>query len=145
MSTPILTQHLQELFEKEVELEQTNCEADLSPEGDLFLEDQFIPDQESAIVMTPQELVKKYDGSRITGIRKPSYERQIDRKVCPTDLDASPMQPSGGGSSVVGYSDHYIVDGGKQGIILHALVTPVSIMENNPLLDMFTGCVLAGG
>ena len=94
------------------------------------------PEPESATVLTPQELVEKYDGSHMTGIRKPSYERITDREVCPTDPDASPMQPSGGGSSVMGYRDHYIVDGGKQRIILHALVTPASIMDNSPLLDL---------
>jgi hypothetical protein len=72
----------------------------------------------------------------MTGVRKPSYERLADREVCPTDPDASPMQPSGGGSAVLGYSDHYIVDGGKQRIILSALVTPASIMDNTPLLDL---------
>jgi hypothetical protein len=35
----------------------------------------------------------------------------------------------------MGYSDHYVVDGGKQRIILNALVTPASIMDNTPLLD----------
>jgi hypothetical protein len=70
------------------------------------------------------------------GVRKPSYERLTDREVCPTDPDAAPMQPSGGGSSVMGYSDHYVVDGGKHRIILHALVTPASIMDNTPLLDL---------
>ena len=45
------------------------------------------------------------------------------------------MRPSGGGSAVMGYSDHYVVDGGKQRIILQALVTPASIMGNTPLLD----------
>jgi hypothetical protein len=46
------------------------------------------------------------------------------------------MQPSGGGSAVLGYRDHYIVDGGKARIILSALVTPASIMDNTPLLDL---------
>ena len=87
-------------------------------------------------MLTPQELVEKYDGSRLTGVRKPTYERITDREVCPTDPDAAPMQPSGGGSSVMGYRDHYIVDGGKQRVILHALVAPASIMDNTPMLDL---------
>jgi hypothetical protein len=81
-------------------------------------------------------MVEKYDGARLTGVRKPSYERITDKEVCPTDPDASPMHPSGGGSAVMGYSDHYIVDGGKSRIILHVLVTPASIMDNTPLLDV---------
>lgn len=58
------------------------------------------------------------------------------QKFFPTDIDASPMQPSGGGSTLMGYSDHYMVDGGKQRIILSALVTLALIMENTPLLDL---------
>jgi hypothetical protein len=46
------------------------------------------------------------------------------------------MKPSGGGSAVLGYKDHYIVDGGKQRIILSAFVMPASITDNTPLLDM---------
>ena len=46
------------------------------------------------------------------------------------------MRPSGGGSSVLGYHDHYVVDGGKARIILSALTTPASIMDNTPMLDL---------
>ena len=46
------------------------------------------------------------------------------------------MRSQGGGSAVLGYRDHYIVDGGKSRIILSALVAPASIMDNTPLLDM---------
>src|SRR5437588_8834586 len=35
----------------------------------------------------------------------------------------------------LGYHDHYLVDGGKARIILHALVTPADVMENQPMLD----------
>jgi hypothetical protein len=42
----------------------------------------------------------------------------------------------GRGSSVLGYRDHYVVDGGKARIILSALVTPASIMDNTPMLDL---------
>ena len=45
------------------------------------------------------------------------------------------MQPSGGGSAVLGYRDHYVVDDGKARIILSALVTPASITDNTPILD----------
>ncbi len=82
------------------------------------------------------ELVSKYNGNRITGTRKPTYERIADERVSPTDPDASPMRPSGGGSAVLGYRDHYVVDGGKARIILSALVTPASIMDNTPMLDL---------
>ncbi|HET8627202.1 MAG TPA: transposase [Thermomicrobiales bacterium] len=35
----------------------------------------------------------------------------------------------------LGYHDHYVVDGGKARVILHALVTPADVMENEPMLD----------
>lgn len=85
---------------------------------------------------TLSELVEKYSGQRLTGSRKPSYKRLTDEKVSPTDPDAAPMRAQGGGSTVLGYRDHYIVDGGKARIILSALVTPASITDNTPLLDM---------
>jgi len=129
-------QHLQVLFEKNVDPDGAGSEPAKLSEEDSHPEDQPDPEQEGATVLTPKELVEKYDGSRMTGVRKPSYERLTDQEVCPTDPDASPMQPSGGGSTVMGYYDHYIVDGGKKRIILHALVTPASIMDNTPLLDL---------
>jgi hypothetical protein len=82
------------------------------------------------------QLVTKYNGKRLTGIRKPHYQRITDNRISPIDSDAAPMQPSGGGSAVLGYRDHYVVDGGKARIILSALVTPASITDNTPLLDL---------
>ena len=82
------------------------------------------------------KLVEKYDGKRITGIRKIYYRRVADDKISPTDPHATPMPPSGGGTAVLGYRDHYVVDGGKERIILSALVTPSSIMDNTPMLDL---------
>src|SRR5215210_703460 len=82
------------------------------------------------------KLVAKYKGERITGIRKPHYRRITDDQVSPIDPDAAPMQSSGGGSAVLGYRDHYVVDGGKARIILSALVTPTSITDNTPILDL---------
>ncbi|HLO14170.1 MAG TPA: transposase [Anaerolineales bacterium] len=82
------------------------------------------------------KMVAKYNGKRLNGIRKPHYHRITDDQVSPIDPDAAPMQPSGGGSAVLGYRDHYVVDGGKARIILSALVTPDSIMDNSPILDL---------
>jgi hypothetical protein len=39
-------------------------------------------------------------------------------------------------SAHLGYHTHYVVDGGKARIILSALVTPASVMENQPMLDL---------
>jgi hypothetical protein len=81
-------------------------------------------------------LVAKYNGKRINGIRKPHYQRITDDQVSPVDPDSTPMQSSTGGNAALGYRDHYVVDGGKARIILSALVTPASIMDNTPLLDL---------
>lgn len=92
--------------------------------------------QEDAEISSAAELVAKYNGKRLTGSRKPWYHRLADERVSLTDPDATPMKPAGGGSAVLGYHDHYVVDGGRDRIILSALVTPASIMDNTPLLDM---------
>jgi hypothetical protein len=81
-------------------------------------------------------LIGKYDGTRLPGIRKPTYHRVADSRVSPVDPDAAPMQAPGGGSAVLGYRDHYVVDGGKARIVLSALVTPASITDNTPMLDL---------
>ena len=53
-------------------------------------------------------LIEKYNGRRFPGIRKPHYHRSADDRVSRVDPDASPMQPSRGGSTVLGYRDHYV-------------------------------------
>ena len=83
-----------------------------------------------------EEVINKFDGKRITGIRKLTCQRVTDQQINPTDPHASPMPFPGRVSSVLGYRDHYVVDGGKARIILSALVTPASIMDNTPMLDL---------
>jgi transposase len=68
--------------------------------------------------------------------RSPGYERLSVREVSRTDADATPMTMRDG-RSALGYQDHYLVDGGRARIILHALVTPAEVMENQPFLDQF--------
>ena len=63
------------------------------------------------------------------------YERKSDGRFSTTDPDASLMRPQGERARL-GYHDHYVVDGGKARIILHALVTPAAVMENQPMLDL---------
>jgi transposase len=63
-----------------------------------------------------------------------SYQRTSDFRVSTTDPDATPMRT--GTRTDLGYHDHYGVDGGKQRIILAALVTPADVMENVPLQDL---------
>jgi transposase len=63
------------------------------------------------------------------------YQRRSDQRVSTTDPDATPMR-HGGGPVHLGYQTHYVVDGGKQRIILATLVTPAEVMENQPMLDL---------
>jgi hypothetical protein len=46
------------------------------------------------------------------------------------------MNSSKRSTAKLGYHTHYVVDGGKSRIILAALVTPSSIMDNTPMLDL---------
>ena len=64
------------------------------------------------------------------------YQRLSALRVSRTDPDAALMRLKGGGPTVLGYHDHYVVDGGKQRIILAALATPADVMENTPMLDL---------
>jgi transposase len=64
-----------------------------------------------------------------------SYRRKSDLLVSATDPDATPMRTTGGHASL-GYHDHYCVDGGRARVILHALVTPSDVMENEPMAAM---------
>jgi len=80
--------------------------------------------------------VDKYDGTRIMSRSSHWYKRTSDARVSPTDPDATPMKRFTGDAAVLGYHNHYVVDGGKARIILAALVTPASIMDNTPMLDL---------
>jgi transposase len=62
------------------------------------------------------------------------YERISNRKVSTTDPDATPLTMADG-RSVLGYQAHYMIDGGKARIILHALTMSGDVMENQPFLD----------
>jgi transposase len=112
-------QHIGELFDQE----ETNHK-----------ESEQIKAEKPASI--PARLMEKYDGTRITTRKTHWYTRTTDSKVSPTDPDASPMKSSDNGKASLGYHTHYIVDGGKARIILVALTTPSSIMDNTPMLDM---------
>ncbi len=64
----------------------------------------------------------------------PGYQRLSAGKISRTDPDATPMTMADK-RVALGYQAHYLVDGGKARVILHALVTPADVMENQPLLD----------
>ena len=85
-------------------------------EANLPLDELFPANQSTSHPF--EELIDKFDGKRITGIRKPTYRIVTDQQISPTDPHATPMPFPGRGSSVLGYQDHYVVDGGKARIIL---------------------------
>ncbi len=116
-------QHIQKLFEQE----QVSV-------GDAEAPTSSLPPEKPASI--PSRLVEKYNGERLTGRRTKTYERTTDKKVSPTDPDATPMKRSNSAKAELGYHLHYVVDGGKARIILAALVTPSSIMDNTPMLDL---------
>ncbi len=62
------------------------------------------------------------------------YQRISSRKISRTDPDATPMKTKHG-RAVLGYQDHYLVDGGTSRVILHAFVTPGDVSESQVLLD----------
>jgi Transposase DDE domain len=64
------------------------------------------------------------------------YRRLSAERVSRTDPDATLMRTAGGGRAVLGYQTHYVVDGGRARIILHALTTPGDVRESQPLLDL---------
>src|SRR6266699_3814002 len=130
--------HLQELFQEEDE--QQTTEPDLSP-----IETDHHPmslptslsEEEQATLLTQQETRHAWYAKggqqqrEVLGL----YQRRSDQRISTTDPDATPMR-HGGGPLHLGYQTHYVVDGGKQRIILAALVTPAEVMENQPMLDL---------
>jgi hypothetical protein len=64
------------------------------------------------------------------------YRRKADFLASTTDPDSSPMKRRNSKGSHLGYYTHYVVDGGKNRIILNALVTPFEVTENQPMLDL---------
>ncbi len=64
-----------------------------------------------------------------------TYRRMADFVVSTTDPDATVMPIKGQGRHL-GYHTHYVVDGGKERIIMAVLVTPSEVMENQPMLDL---------
>jgi len=82
------------------------------------------------------EVVNTFDGKRISGIRKPTYQRVTDRQISPIDPLASPMPFPGRDSPVLGNRDHCVVDGSKARSIMCALITPASIIDHTPILGL---------
>ncbi len=130
--------HLQELFQQEDE-QQTiapdlaSLEADQQP---LALPTSFAEEEQETLLAQQETRHDWYakGGAQQREVRG-LYQRRADQRVSTTDPDATPMR-HGGGPLHLGYQTHYVVDGGKQRIILAALVTPAEVMENQPMLDL---------
>ena len=101
-----------------------------------------VDDHLAALTVTEAEIPEEparwelLEECRLDPDRPPTsyYKRKSDHRMSATDPDAALMRPRGE-RACLGYHDHYVVDGGKARIILHALVTPADVMENTPLLD----------
>lgn len=78
----------------------------------------------------PSKLVSKYDGT-VPLVKPSSYHKRADYWANPIDKFATPV-----GRNRLGYHLQYAVDGGKSRIILQRLVTPASIQDNTPFLDL---------
>ena len=141
-------QHLDELFAADVPDPEPAVEAASEPGAPGAVAPRVTPDAPTALPVpltgAKREAVAAANRARwpllehrrLDPDRPPSgpYRRLTDFRVSPTDPDAAPMKV--GGQAALGYQDHYVVDGGKQRIILAALVTPADVMENTPMLDL---------
>ena len=78
------------------------------------------------------------DECRLDPERPPNsaYQRYADRQVSATDPDAALMNSHRRAAPRLGYQTHYVVDGGRDRIILHALTTPGDVMEGQALQDL---------
>ena len=124
-------QHLQRLFEERRGTEEFASEEE-TPEPFVI----GVAVEASASHIPARSLVGKYDGRRITSRGETWYKRWTDAWVSPTDPDATPMKRYEGQRATLGYQTQYVVDGGRARVILAALVTPASVLDGTPMLDL---------
>lgn len=77
-------------------------------------------------------IMDAYQDAQIAGARSSSYQRKSDRWFNPVDPHATPLRKQ----HRLGYTLHYLVDGGRSRIILASLVTPASVGDHAPMLDL---------
>jgi transposase len=129
--------HVTDLFADDAAATAAEAEpgapADELPAGIVRLPHEPTADGPPVVADPPWRLLEE---RRLDPHRKAAwgYQRVSAWRVSPTDPDATPMQTKTG--TVLGYHDHYVVDGGKARIILAALVTPADVMENVPMRDL---------
>jgi transposase len=106
----------------------------------VFAQDEQIPPAQEQTSNEQQvgasSLVKRYGTYQETERSASRYHPLADFRVNQTDPDATPLRSSGEDKPHCGYHLHYVVDGGKARVILAALVTPATITDNMPMLDL---------
>lgn len=130
----VVDDYLVELFGEE-DLDEVTPPSDDEPEPPLLHPE--VADDSGLLVASAQRL-DVIETCRLSPDRplSPGYERLSHRKISRTDPDAASMAMRDG-RTVLGYQTHYLVDGGRSRIILHCLVMPGDVMENQPFLDQF--------
>ncbi len=103
----------------------------LFPEDDITDFPKQMPRPERDLM---EDWVQSYQekAPRIRHGKKSSYQRLATRRTSLPDADATPIR----GKKEIGYHMHYMVDGGRNRIILGALVTPADILDHTPMLDL---------
>jgi transposase len=106
----------------------------------VFAQDEQVPPAQECSSNEQQvgasSLVKRYGTYQEMERSASRYHPLADYRVNRTDPDATPLRSSGEDKPRCGYHLHYVVDGGKARVILAALVTPATITDNMPMLDL---------
>ena len=106
----------------------------------VFAQDEQVPPSQECSPNEQQvgmsSLVKHYGTYQETERSASRYHPLADYRVNQTDPDATPLRSSGEDKPHCGYHLHYVVDGGKARVILAALMTPATITDNMPMLDL---------
>lgn len=106
----------------------------------VFAQDEQVPPAQECspneLQVGMSSLVKHYGTYQETERSASRYHPLADYRVNQTDPDATPLRSSGEDKPHCGYHLHYVVDGGKARVILAALVTPATITDNMPMLDV---------
>src|SRR6266849_5718766 len=106
----------------------------------VFAQDEQVPPAQECSPNEQQggmsSLVKHYGTYQETERSASRYHPLADYRVNQTDPDATPLRSSGEDKPHCGYHLHYVVDGGKARVILAALVTPATITDTMPMLDL---------
>jgi transposase len=141
--------HLAELFANDSETATREATAPGTPTPDAVaatdapappslrrLPTSLTPEQAARLAEENQAVWRLLDHRRLDPERGAgsSYRRLSDFRASPTDPDAAFMND--GRRPALGYHDHYVVDGGRNRIVLKALVTPADVMENTPMIDL---------